>query len=812
MSRRLRHILLGILIYGVATCWVRGRWAVGALEAAVFLCAGWAALDVALRRRPFAGGVLALPVAAMAVWAFLQVAAHWTVAPADTAGEILYWLMAASLVWLGYGTCASGAERLRFLKAALAAGFVISIAGFVQSFTSDGRVFWLFPSGYDSRVIGPFVSPNNYASFAVLLIPLALALSFTDKRNWKAYLLMAAALLASVVASGSRAGAALAVVESAAAFLLRPRAAGAAEGDRGRSRWLVFTCLATVFTFVAGWQYLRDKTTQARDSYLFRRAFFESSAAMVRAEPLHGFGLGAWPSAYGRFAVIDTGRIANHAHNEWIEWAAEGGWPALALMAVVFLASAPAAVRSIWGLGVIAVFLHSAVDYPFLRPGLAAWIFVLIGALGAYGRERRYLMRTAGESSRSRTVIRGSPPVYGRGPSLPCRLLAGLAIPALAFAGFVSAKLAWADVLYRRGTLDGIARASALCPDNAEYHFALAQMDREHAVTHLQSALAANPYLTKARIELAGEMEDRRNLPQAEAILLEAARRDRQYAAPWAVANFYFRNDRPDRFWPWARNAAAISYGDLHPLFDLCFLLTDDAQTVLDRVVVPRRAVESQFLDYLIEHRNLSAAGATARRFVVSAAVEDRDTLLHYVDQALAAGQIRPAREIWTGMCRRRLLPYRAAAEETLVNGDFSLPVLNHGFDWRLTGVDGTSTAQQEEDGPAIRVSFSGKQPENCSLLSQVVPLRSGAGYTLRFQYRTADLPQDTGLLLSLGTGQGFPLNGSGERPGAEWTSAEWRFRARGDAGRVSLEYHRLPGTTRIEGAIALRRVELSGP
>jgi hypothetical protein len=45
---------------------------------------------------------------------------------------------------------------------------------------------------------------------------------------------------------------------------------------------------------------------------------------------------------------------------------------------------APPAVRTLWGIGIIAVFLHCAVDYPMQqRPALAAFFFALAGAIAA---------------------------------------------------------------------------------------------------------------------------------------------------------------------------------------------------------------------------------------------------------------------------------------------------------------------------------------------------------------------------------------------------------------------------------------------
>src|SRR5215813_12562851 len=113
---------------------------------------------------------------------------------------------------------------------------------------------------------------------------------------------------------------------------------------------------AVAFNPIVGYQYLWDRVRGEEDPYIIRRELLQSSIAMARDQPFHGFGLGSWPSAYKPYAIIDTGAAANHAHNEWAQWAAEGGVPACALMFGLLLLCAPSAVRSVWGLGVIAVF------------------------------------------------------------------------------------------------------------------------------------------------------------------------------------------------------------------------------------------------------------------------------------------------------------------------------------------------------------------------------------------------------------------------------------------------------------------------
>jgi hypothetical protein len=89
---------------------------------------------------------------------------------------------------------------------------------------------------------------------------------------------------------------------------------------------------------------------------------------------------------YPAYARLDNGLVANHAHNDWAEWAAEGGLPFLALLGLIAIWSVRPAADSLWGLGIPAVFAHSLVDYPLREPALAAMLFAMLGALAARAR------------------------------------------------------------------------------------------------------------------------------------------------------------------------------------------------------------------------------------------------------------------------------------------------------------------------------------------------------------------------------------------------------------------------------------------
>ena len=104
---------------------------------------------------------------------------------------------------------------------------------------------------------------------------------------------------------------------------------------------------------------------------------------MIAAHPWMGFGLGCWPTAYPAFAAFDPGAVVNQAHCDWLQWIAEGGFPVGIAVLSLFLWALRPAIRSIWGIGTIAVFAHAAFDYPFSRPAVGAWPILILAMAAA---------------------------------------------------------------------------------------------------------------------------------------------------------------------------------------------------------------------------------------------------------------------------------------------------------------------------------------------------------------------------------------------------------------------------------------------
>lgn len=364
--------LTALLFLSILVAWTPARWAVSLVETGAFLLAAlWVARWMARGGRLGSSWLLA-PLAAAPLWGLAQLVAQQTVYRHPTWDAVLGWTANLALFFLALQVFAEAGTRQRFLRATLWFGFALSVVATLQLFTSQGRVFWIFPVPIESSVPGPFLYRNQYAAFIELVLPLALAGAMRGGRRTLACLFMAGAMYASVIASASRTGFVLASLEVALFAALAIR-------RRGRTfAWIV--AFVALFTAVVGWDLLWNRLQQP-DPYADRRQMLYSSLDMVRERPWTGFGLGTWPQVYPAYARSDDGLFANHAHNDWAEWAADGGLPFLALMVWIAAWSLRPAVRSGWGIGLVAVFAHALVDYPFQKPALAALVFVLLAVL-----------------------------------------------------------------------------------------------------------------------------------------------------------------------------------------------------------------------------------------------------------------------------------------------------------------------------------------------------------------------------------------------------------------------------------------------
>ena len=132
-----------------------------------------------------------------------------------------------------------------------------------------------------------------------------------------------------------------------------------------------------------------------RTSVTMRGEIWSRTSEAIRDFGLAGSGVGTFTAIYPHYenpATIDRTYV-NHAHNDYLELALEGGMPAILLM-IAFLSWWSLRAFAIWRspnaaelgraacIASAAILLHSLVDYP-LRTAAIATIFAMALALMA---------------------------------------------------------------------------------------------------------------------------------------------------------------------------------------------------------------------------------------------------------------------------------------------------------------------------------------------------------------------------------------------------------------------------------------------
>jgi hypothetical protein len=318
--------------------------------------------------------------------------------------------------------------------------------------------------------------------------------------------------------------------------------------------------------------------------------------------------------------------------------------------------------------------------------------------------------------------------------------------------------------------------------------------------------------------------EMRGDAAEAEQDYLQAATIDHLYKPAWALANFYLRQNQPDKFWLNARKCLEIveprrlepaSY-DPAPVFDLAWRLTQDAAEIRKRLIPPRHFILADYLEYLGE-RNLLDAGADVAMDLASYSdPDDNFVLLNFCERLINYTNGVRAVDVWNAMANHRLIhtnPLAPHRGQSLSNGDLRRPFERVGFDWRMPPAEGVLQNHFSDSGE-VRFEFSGDQPDCIIPLFQSIPVVPGASYRLAFRYRTEAMEHADGLSWQI-----WDYMGRRSIPVAckitthqDWSSSEAAFSIPSGVSiaRLGLIYQRASGSTSTRGTIALTDFSLA--
>ena len=377
--------LISLLVYVTCTAFISDAWALQSFHVGVFTLLG-AYLLTGLSRveNKVTVGVDWL-IYLIPAWGVIQIITQTTASTFETRMATLRWGALACIFFLARVIGDSRRTRQVLLSAFLLFATVIAVLCLTQLFTSEGRVLWVFSSGYPD-VYATFPSYNHYVQFIELALPIALWRAVREGLKSWWYALAGGVLYGSVIGAASRTGAVLCTAEvlyMLSMGLVRYRVREHRLLWRSTAATLIMVpILAALFTTAVGWERVWERFKE-HDPYIVRREFLVAALDIAQHHPLAGAGLDTFPAVYQRYAIKDFPFYANHAHNDWMEFAADGGVPFFLLVSIPFAAIIPSAIRNPWGVGLLAVMLHACVDFPFPRTAVSGWIFFMLAMLYA---------------------------------------------------------------------------------------------------------------------------------------------------------------------------------------------------------------------------------------------------------------------------------------------------------------------------------------------------------------------------------------------------------------------------------------------
>jgi O-antigen ligase len=372
------------------TSWILDRWPVllfdtVALVIAGGLLVGHMVLDLPLRLH----WSLLAPLSAACI-ACLQIATGSTVNPNATMLAAYDWAGFTSLYFLALQFFDRIPSARKYFGPATMIFALYCIFAVTSWFTAHGLIFWRFPNAVNlTQVMGTILNRNHFAAYMELFIPLLFWRFIDSPRRHPEAAVGVGILFAAVVASTSRGGLAVAIFELVAVFLLARYWESRMFSSRRSSSWLLAGAVGSLVLFTAaiGTGPLQDRLFKDRpiefltDYEESRWEYAEASMKMVAARPVTGFGLGTWPELYPAYGVYDSPyAYVNHAHNDAVEWLAEGGLIFLIPLGLLV------AFREPWAFGPLAVVVHSLVDFPLQKPAIVSAMLLFLAAGIVCGR------------------------------------------------------------------------------------------------------------------------------------------------------------------------------------------------------------------------------------------------------------------------------------------------------------------------------------------------------------------------------------------------------------------------------------------
>jgi hypothetical protein len=304
-----------------------------------------------------------------------------------------------------------------------------------------------------------------------------------------------------------------------------------------------------------------------------------------------------------------------------------------------------------------------------------------------------------------------------------------------------------------------LKRAAWLETGNAESRYRvgryelLARQSPQAALPWLETATRLNPHQAGYWLDLAIARQSLGDMDSEKQALRQALAADpRTPAIAWQAANLFLvqgsAQDAMQSFRGVMEND--IQLGSL--AIKTCWKMHPDVDFLLSNVVPAN--MDDAFLQFLVSKKETAAAETVWARMFSSQRPLARAHLFEYMRYLIGQREVSQAAQVWQQAAGLSgLAAYQPSPENLIVNGDFSLGILNGGFDWLHQKTRGVALAldpsENHSSARSLRIIFDGPGIEDAGI-RQLVPVEPNTSYEFSGFYKAREMDGAGGVQLAI--------------------------------------------------------------
>ena len=393
-------------------------------------------------------------------------------------------------------------------------------------------------------------------------------------------------------------------------------------------------------------------------------------------------------------------------------------------------------------------------------------------------------------------------------------LLGGLAVVLILYLGAVTREFL-GGVLGDRPTLGSLRAATRLVPDNADYHYRLGRYydlvarDETAAMAQYQLAVRFNPYDSRYWLGLADiyqALGDATSQSRAieRAIAVDPTTPD----LAWEAANLYLAQGETEKAMH-EFHVVLESSPDKFPLaIYMCWRVSPDVDALLHGVIPPSVDSYLYFLSFLMSKQETEGTLKVWDALFRLHQPVDMQQVFEYIRYLLLHREADEAPLVWKQATSLvGLGAYLPSSNNSVVNGSFSLDVLNGGFDWQYrkqSSVTLTLDTNELHDGHrSLSITFDGPGIPDAGIY-QLIAVRPNTTYQFSGYYRNNEIDGAGGPHFAL-QDMYTPVTyfiGPELKDAPEWKNASGEFTTGPDTKILVLSVPRVPSGSPIRGKL----------